>query len=1574
MFAKPPVLMVAAAFRFIAACLILLACSATPAQSTNISQVPLFVTQAVTPQVMLTMSNDHQLYFEAYPDYADLTGDGAAERTYNHTIVYYGYFDSYKCYDYDTSDELFVPESITEDKYCSGNWSGNFLNYISMARIDVIRKILYGGYRSEDTNNLTVLERTYLPNDAHSWVRYYDGNDIDKLTPFSLPSATTATSSTSNSVPAGSRNESAHRKTFTTGWNSTSQAQIGDQVVIRDQASPNTIWMMGVIRTFNASNGEVNIQVTSSSGADATLRNNWSIANNSRQGISFCNTTFASNGTFSQNVTTPPLIRIASGNYSLWTANERHQCRWYEELNRMTGHDQMRIGELNFSNGNDFSATGIPANSDNPVRLQVGLGQHNYNVRVQACVAGLVGTERCKEYPDGNLKPIGLLQHHGDNETLHFGLLTGSYMKNKSGGVLRKNIGSIADEINISTDGTFKTIPADGGIIGTLDRFRIYGYRHHTGTGNTDATYNSSAAEGDNCPWGLSSFNDGRCTNWGNPQSEMFIESLRYFAGKSPATDFVVSGTDRITGLPALTSWQDPLSNDNWCAPLSIINFNSSVSSYDADQLGGVTDIGGSSASALTSIVGEGEGIHGQSWFVGESGALINQLCTSKTVNSLGEVLGICPDAPRLQGSYHIAGLAHYAYTESLRNDLKDSQNNTVDIQAKTYGVSLAPAVPRIEIPKPGEKTPAVTILPACRNTSVGGNCAIVDFKVIDQNIDAGTGAFLVQWEDSEQGGDYDMDLNGVINYVISDSTITVTTNVFSQSSPNDLIGFGYVISGTTQDGFHVHSGINGFNHTSGTSVPGCSNCRYDNAPTSHTFTLGGSSADSLREPLYYAAKWGGFDKEMDFPSDPKSWDSSGDGMPDNYYYAINPAKLAADLEKVFKDVVETTGSAASVVANSVRLDTGTYIYQARFRTNDWSGELIAYPVLMDGSLGEMDWEAGTKLPTHSDRNIFTYNPEATPKGVVFTWDNLNADQKTALGDNEAEGQAVLSYIRGNQDNELQKGGSFRNRERLLGDIINSDPVFVSAANYGYNVSSIPEGFTVSEEVEGAYNQFLAANASREKMIYLGANDGMLHGFRADDGVELFAFIPNAVIPNLKELTNPGYSHRYYVDGPPRVGDAYINGQWRTILVGSTGAGGRSVFALDITDPDNFSAANVLWEFTHPDLGYSIGQPTIARLDTGDWVAIFGNGYGSSNHRAKLFILNLATGGKPGSIIDQNPIILDTKVGAEGSQNGLSTPIPVDINNDRITDFVYAGDLHGNLWKIDLRDKLIAKWDFAFIEKISGVDYPRPLFTARDKGNNVQPITARPVVGSHPDGGYMVYFGTGKFFEVGDNNVDNISEHQTFYGIRDTGTRITVTDRSVLKEQEILYEGVQFDVPVRVTSKYQLNYTDTSDPVNNPVKRGWFLDLIKPDGQDGVLQGERVISTALLRSGKIIFSTLIPSDHLCDFGGSSWLMELDAISGGRLDYSPFDFNGDLLFNVEDFVTVTIVNEDGEEETVTVPVSGLKLDVGIAKTPAVISAGEVEYKFFSGSSGDIQVISENPGDAAATGRQSWRQLQ
>ena len=437
---------------------------AMSANAVSLSNVPLFLNAPVAPIVMLNMSKDHQLFYKAYDDYSDVDKDGVLDTTYNHQIDYYGYFDTQKCYVY--SSGRYEPVSLTTDKYCNsgtttGQWAGNFLNWATMTRIDAVRKILYGGLRSTDSTTETVLQRALLPNDAHSFAKYYRGTDLPKL-------AAVAVSDFSDSRTAG---------------------------------------------------------------------------------LTICNTTLETQGGFSHNSTSPPLMRVVRGNYSLWAANERWQCRW--------------SGEKGNKNGNDASLTGINAHSASPSKPTSFSNGGDFNVRVKVCSsAAMIGGEKCKAYNSAtgsSLKPIGLLQTYGDSNLIKFGLMTGSYSKNKSGGVLRKNVSSMNDEINAET-GVFLSAPSAGGIISTLNKLTIYGYDFG------DGTYNSGS--GDNCSWGKSSFNNGQCTNWGNPQAEIFQESLSYLSGGSPA--FAVSDPDKISGLNS-AAWSAPITSENSCAPLNII-------------------------------------------------------------------------------------------------------------------------------------------------------------------------------------------------------------------------------------------------------------------------------------------------------------------------------------------------------------------------------------------------------------------------------------------------------------------------------------------------------------------------------------------------------------------------------------------------------------------------------------------------------------------------------------------------------------------------------------------------------------------------------------------------------------------------------------------------------------------------------------------------------------------------------------------------------------------------------------------------------------------------------------------
>jgi len=663
------------------------------------------------------------------------------------------------------------------------------------------------------------------------------------------------------------------------------------------------------------------------------------------------------------------------------------------------------------------------------------------------------------------------------------------------------------------------------------------------------------------------------------------------------------------------------------------------------------------------------------------------------------------------------------------------------------------------------------------------------------------------------------------------------------------------------------------------------------------------------------------------------------------------PAELGSQFRQILQAIAERTSSASSVATNSTRLSADTFIYQARFSSADWTGQFLAFPIEADGDVGALAWDAASLLPAPPSRNILTYDPAATPgnRGRPFLWSSLTASQQAALntapgGANDGLGQARLGYLRGERFNEGGAGLGFRSRSSLLGDIVNSDPLFVGRQDYGFELLPGVEGSTYKSFRQSASYQ------SRPAMVYVAANDGKLHGFDAVSGNERFAYVPNAVFGQLSALTAADYNqnHQYVLDGSPRALDAWVNGGWKTILLGSMGAGGSGIFALDVSTPDSFGPASALWEFSAAqdnDLGASIPQPTIARLNNGRWAALVANGYGSANGRAALLIIDLETG----------VLIRKINTGADGN-NGLSSPTPIDADGDRITDFVYAGDLKGNMWKFDLSSSNPNNWRVAFGNPAN----PQPLYTACEAdsctASNRQPITARPEVGINPEGGFLVYFGTGRYFAVGDNTPDG--GLHSFYAIRDpndkgtanpqpvTGGRPALLRQEVISEQVVNFDGSL--QTVRVTTDFSIEQAD----------KGWYLDL--------PATGERQVSTPLLRAGRVIFTTLIPSTDPCSFGGTSWLMELDALSGSRLPYSPFDLNRDFAFNAEDFVTIII---DGEE--VAVPVSGLKSQEGIIKTPGVISDGDREFKYASGSTGGIFQVIENIGDQQ--GRQSWRQI-
>ena len=773
-----------------------------------------------------------------------------------------------------------------------------------------------------------------------------------------------------------------------------------------------------------------------------------------------------------------------------------------------------------------------------------------------------------------------------------------------------------------------------------------------------------------------------------------------------------------------------------------------------------------------------------------------------------------------------------------------------------------------------------------------------------------------------------------------------------------------------------------------------------------------------------------------DFPGWPEVEENTGLTVDDLWHAAFNgrgaffsaqdPDAIITAMQDVFDSIADRSASSSSVALSSGFLNSSSLLFQARFDSGEWTGQLFAYSIISSGAsagtVGSLQWDAscvltggacsstgGTNTGQDWDtgRQILTSSaPTASSNGTgaAFRWNDLTTAQQNALRTNPDTGATDSASVGGDRLEYLRGRtvSGMRTRSSLLGDITESNPVFVGAPIFNY-----PDSLETPN-----YSAFAAAHASRTPVIYVGANDGMLHGFNAtttsSGGEEVLAYVPSEVYDNLPLLTSTDYGagidHRYFVNASPTAGDVVINNAWKTILVGGLGKGGQGIYALDVTDPSDFDEANasslVLWEFTDAndsDLGYTYGQPAIVRLASGDWGVVIGGGYNqtvsdghaSSDGDAVIFILDASDG----SVIEK----FDTKVGSAedptgaNRPNGIATVSPVDIDGDFIVDYIYAPDLFGNVWKLDVRDSNTNQWDFAF----KSGSTPEPLFVAKDANGNQLPITSPVEVGLHPTlGGQIVYFGTGKYLEQADTSVTP-QNTQSFFAVWDrneaSNKRSDIT-RAYLLQQSITEETTSFsdsnvNATARITTDTEIRWFEGQDNAGLPANPGvgsgedgvlgWYMDLVNTEGGNTDNHLERVVTGPILRDGKIIFVTLIPSSNPCDFGGDSWLMEVDAYSGARLPSSPFDLNGDGVFTSDDYAV------DGSGDAVVS--SGVKSKVGILPAPGILKQGGggygggsgsggagKEFKYFSGSTGGIQTVVESR-SIPKTGRQSWRQI-
>ena len=602
---------------------------------------------------------------------------------------------------------------------------------------------------------------------------------------------------------------------------------------------------------------------------------------------------------------------------------------------------------------------------------------------------------------------------------------------------------------------------------------------------------------------------------------------------------------------------------------------------------------------------------------------------------------------------------------------------------------------------------------------------------------------------------------------------------------------------------------------------------------------------------------------------------------------AGNPEELTSALLLLMQNIESRIGSGASVSINGEEVSAESIVFQSSYKSDDWSGDVKAYRI--DASSGAVVsdtyvWSAQGQLQSRNwdtGREIGTYDGAT---GVAFRYDDLSATQKSQLYESQ------VNFIRGDATFE---GTAFRDRNYKLGDIVHSIPVF------------------------------------HKNYIYAGGNDGMLHVFDASDGEEVFAYVPNLVFPNLYHLTLAAYNHKYFIDKSPYVKDTGTD----DLMVCGLGGGGKGYFCLDVTDPSANTEANVSswakWEYPRigtpsadiDDLGDSFSRAFIvdsyrsSGSGTDNWITVFGNGYNSVNGHAVLFILDAYSGS------------LIRKIDVGGTCNGLSTPVPIDVDNDDKVDYVYAGDLNGNMWKFDLTDTNTGNWDVAYKSGTTS----KPLFTAKDGSGTAQPITIKPDVMRHCDkSGYMVLFGTGQY--LGDPDFVDTNT-QTIYGIWDYGDDADNSEYlgafnrgstpqlsnqpntvSLLEQTEIFFgqdPGGATTYDLRVLSDHEPSWVTVPDrnssgtrwdPSNTVANHaGWYFDL--------PISKERVIRNVIIRDGKLIVVSSIPKSSPCAAGGDSILHEMDACTGGRLTEAQFDINDDGVIDENDMITIDDPDSD-----------------------------------------------------------------
>ena len=698
------------------------------------------------------------------------------------------------------------------------------------------------------------------------------------------------------------------------------------------------------------------------------------------------------------------------------------------------------------------------------------------------------------------------------------------------------------------------------------------------------------------------------------------------------------------------------------------------------------------------------------------------------------------------------------------------------------------------------------------------------------------------------------------------------------------------------------------------------------------------------------------------------------------YVNVRNSAGFMSEMAGILAEIASRTGTSAGVAVASRALQANDQKFVPSYKTKDWTGDLKAYAVDVHGRQGALQWSVLDRLPKPIDRTMYvgtgnTSGPAASP----FYWDS--AEDKPAqrmtdrarraliqgAGKKDEDGSPLVLYLRGDR---TESGKKFRTQlqNAVIGHIVNSQPAYIGTAiDRGYRY--LPAAFGSAKSGADSYRDYVAQKAARScsttiqsgaakvcgpAMVFVGSNEGFLHGFNANPdpvksgGREIFAFAPFASLSELGRSSRPEFQARFMMDGPLIERDAFWGNRWHNVVVGTTGAGPKAVFALDVTQTDFHGLDKaVLWELSDANqtvkanadaIGHVLQEPEVGVLADGRWVVVIGNGYESRSKRAQLLVVELQTG----QVIAR----LDTSVGSDSQPNGLGGVALVRDGNQVITG-AFAGDLRGNVWKFDLASTRPSDWKVSYGKK--------PMFTTQDG----RAITAAPVLVTHPLGGVMVLVGTGKLFEVGDNEVPanydrNNGPFDVLYGLWDTA-RLSVDrngNRTWAADDRKNPDGTTSKgndgIPIKpgtvVTRKLQVTpgMTLVKIPLEDQANRN--LDWTRDRGWRVTLKdmiavgGQRNIVTPQLMSGLVLFETMSP-----------WVDEVSAACRPRIDTPGFALALDPLSGRMSSKSLIDTNNDKLVDGGDAPVAGWAMEnwtgrsVVVTQPPAKPCGGLADCK-------------------------------